>query len=898
MSRDPAPIEGPPRVSSRKRMRPAVGGNWCGARFSTGRLTVLTVTAVGLWAVIIFLPLVVLFVPAIFLSTEFVPGTPYGETADHIFPAMFRSFGLAGIIASVAIVLGWIPGRLLGTCRTHKDLLLLLLLAPLVLPQYVLYYAWTLLLSPTTRLGGYLSSKPELARFVGTFSSCLVLILWYWPLAALLIAQGWRNIDRQIWDSASLDADSFGIFKKITLPLLARPLLLAFGVCFVMSLSEFATFHLAGVNTIGTELAVLYQLTGSTNSVARAAWPVAGAALVLAIILGRSSHSWVVSAPPLSPPRADQTWQWTVLFALIAISLVVPVALLVMNVTSTQALQQFLILHQDELGWSLAIAVVAAVMAHLIAFGALWLERGPYRLPRQRLWLRSSSRHAFDPTETSSATVLRVGLLSLLVRTSIFVAMFVPASLVSVSMVKMLAACPAGSTEVGIALRQSWLIVSAGQASRFAGVALILLLLTRYAYERHLSEMASLDGASGLATWWHVNLPHTWPIFVGTFILIVMFSVTELSATMVLLPPGLPNFAQTLLNQMHYARDQQVIASCLVLVCLFLILAAVVVLLLRVIRMRRLRLTLVDLGAVILVGFVLCLAGCDNRTHSTSGGPKIVMAFGRTGSGPGEFMYPRAIDIASDNSVFVVDKTGRIQRLSLEGKPLNVIKMPLIEAGKPTGLSVAPNGNLYVADTHYHRVVIFSPDGVVLDEFGRFGQENGCFIYPTDVAFSDGRIFVSEYGGNDRISVFTDQGDFLYCFGSPGDGHGQLSRPAAVCVDARRKHLYVADACNHRIAIYDLDGGLLGYIGSAGRGPGQLRYPYDLALLPEGTLVLCEYGNNRIQLFDPDGHTLGVYGSAGRQLGQLAYPWGIAVDGRRRAFIVDAGNNRIQVWQL
>ena len=77
-----------------------------------------------------------------------------------------------------------------------------------------------------------------------------------------------------------------------------------------------------------------------------------------------------------------------------------------------------------------------------------------------------------------------------------------------------------------VELRQAWYVVSAGQAARFAGVALILLLLTRYPHERQLSEMASLDGASSFAAWWHVHLPHTWPVFVGTFILMVMFSIT------------------------------------------------------------------------------------------------------------------------------------------------------------------------------------------------------------------------------------------------------------------------------------------------------------------------------------------------------------------------------------
>ena len=108
----------------------------------------------------------------------------------------------------------------------------------------------------------------------------------------------------------------------------------------------------------------------------------------------------------------------------------------------------------------------------------------------------------------------------------------------------------------------------------------------------------------------------------------------------------------------------------------------------------------------------------------------------------------------------------------------------------------------------------------------------------------------------------------------------------------------MADACNHRIAKYNLDGQLQGYMGSAGRGEGELRYPYDLALMADGSLLVCEFGANRLQVFSPAGESLGVVGVAGRRLGQLAYPWGVAVDEDDRAYVVDAGNNRVQIWQL
>ena len=299
--------------------------------------------------------------------------------------------------------------------------------------------------------------------------------------------------------------------------------------------------------------------------------------------------------------------------------------------------------------------------------------------------------------------------------------------------------------------------------------------------------------------------------------------------------------------------------------------------------------------AVVVCGFVW---GCESQAARPRA-PEVVGAFGSTGRGAGEFLYPRAIAAAADGTQFVVDKTGRVQRFDAAGKRLGAFRMPQIEAGKPVGLSVGPDGNLYVADTHYHRVMVFTPDGRPVRSFGRFGEADGCFIYPTDVAFdAAGRIFVGEYGGNDRINVFSREGVFLYSFGKPGDGSGEFARPAALCFDRSCGRLYVADACNHRIAMYTPRGELLGYIGSAGSGQGQLRYPYDLAMLADGRLVVCEYGNNRLQVFAADGAPRGTYGCAGRALGQLAYPWGVTVGQGRKAYVVDAGNNRVQIWQL
>ncbi len=554
----------------------------------------------------------------------------------------------------------------------------------------------------------------------------------------------------------------------------------------------------------------------------------------------------------------------------------IPVTILVYFLPGVGPLKQFLGLHADELKWSLLCSAGAAGLALLVAGAAMDLARP--RPGKARRWRRVQS------------AVIQITML---------LAMFLPPAVTSCAMLKLVAAL-----HLPAEVRMSWPVFAAGLSLRYAALAMVLLWFANISQSRQLDEMAATDGCSAAQAWWHVHLPRNWPLAAGAGALVIMLCMTEIPATSMLLPPGLPSFAQSLLNQMHYVRDEHVIAACLVLVGAYLVLLAPLVLVMRLVARRSAGTAPSSVRPTLLLAIGLCgalaLGGCQSKDDS--GAPKVAGCVGRTGSGQGEFIYPRAIDLAADGSLWIADKTGRIQHLTADGGFLGEIRMPLTQDGKPTGITVGPDGNVYVADTHYHRVMVYAPDGKLVREFGRNGTGDGEFIFPTDVAFitkgGQTRILVSEYGGNDRVSIFDSDGKFIRSFGTPGEGEGQFSRPAAIAVDAPRGVIYIADACNHRIAVYDLDCKLKGYIGAAGTQPGQMRYPYGLALRPGGDLAVCEFGNNRVQVLSPEGRSLRILGAAGRQLGQLAYPWALVVDGQKRAYVVDAGNNRVQIWQL
>jgi NHL repeat-containing protein len=325
---------------------------------------------------------------------------------------------------------------------------------------------------------------------------------------------------------------------------------------------------------------------------------------------------------------------------------------------------------------------------------------------------------------------------------------------------------------------------------------------------------------------------------------------------------------------------------------------------------------------------LLGIAGCNRIPDG--GAIDADLVFGDVGLSNGQFSYPRAID-AGVGSVVVVDKSARVQRFDADtGDFLGGFRMPEWKLGKPTGVTLGPSIDdplrtvIYVADTHYHRVAVYPlPDDPDVDartisepelSFGEYGVEDGQFVYLTDVALlldqagAVERIYVSEYGGNDRISVFTvdrsgEDGAavrFLFSFGTFGDGPGvvgtreaEFERPQALAIDHERRELFMLDNNNHRIGTFTLEGELIGWIGVE---PGQAEFlnPQGFVLLEGRRALVTEFLGNRVQVVDLEtGASLGSYGHAGRLDGELASPWGVAMVGRD-AFVLDSGNNRVQ----
>lgn len=297
---------------------------------------------------------------------------------------------------------------------------------------------------------------------------------------------------------------------------------------------------------------------------------------------------------------------------------------------------------------------------------------------------------------------------------------------------------------------------------------------------------------------------------------------------------------------------------------------------------------------VIMTAFVLLCAGCmDGPTGILEVSEFDVWVVPRDGS---RIPSPRALYTADDDTVYALDNAGRVLVYSPSGDIKQTWHMPDFEVGRPEGVIRLRDGRVAVADTHYHRVVFFHPDGSVESTIGAKGRGEGQFVYPVAIAQDpNGFIYVGEYGDRQRIQKFTSTGQFVTQFGEQGIEPGQFQRPSGIIwIDG---HIYAVDAFNNRIQVFRDTGEFESILEVTDPEKPDaavaLDFPYDIRATNEGRLYVIENKGSRVTVLKTDGTLVGRYGTPGRGLGQFFNPWGITVMSDGRILIADTGNHRI-----
>lgn len=204
--------------------------------------------------------------------------------------------------------------------------------------------------------------------------------------------------------------------------------------------------------------------------------------------------------------------------------------------------------------------------------------------------------------------------------------------------------------------------------------------------------------------------------------------------------------------------------------------------------------------------------------------------------GEGMFAFPHAFTVDADGNVWASDANASETVLGLSARGANGVMrgqqvfkfspdgkvlMTLGKAGVggnapdtfdgPTGIAVAPNGEIFVTDGHgkNDRVVKFSKEGRFIKTWGRHGSGPGEFDQPHDISIggSQGRVFIADRSNN-RVQIFDQEGNFIAAW-------KQFGRPSAVYV-SRDDTLYASDSQSNSKVNAGMARGI--YVGSARDG--------------------------------------------------------------------------------
>ena len=216
---------------------------------------------------------------------------------------------------------------------------------------------------------------------------------------------------------------------------------------------------------------------------------------------------------------------------------------------------------------------------------------------------------------------------------------------------------------------------------------------------------------------------------------------------------------------------------------------------------------------------------------------------------------------------------------------------------QPSDVVVGKQNRLYVLDGVHSQVKVFSYQGNFLFAFGSKGEGNGQFQFPLGLGIDEqDTIYVAD-SGNHRVQLFDYSGKFIRSFAVTRKEGTQLPDPTDVAVNSRKNRCYVVDNDNHAILAYTLDGSqFVTQWGTRGEARGEFRYPFFIAVGKNNTVTVVDVVNTRAQIFDPEGKFVSELGGWGVDRGQFYRPKGVAMDESNRIFVSDSVLGVIQVF--
>ncbi|MBI5576330.1 MAG: NHL repeat-containing protein [Deltaproteobacteria bacterium] len=216
-----------------------------------------------------------------------------------------------------------------------------------------------------------------------------------------------------------------------------------------------------------------------------------------------------------------------------------------------------------------------------------------------------------------------------------------------------------------------------------------------------------------------------------------------------------------------------------------------------------------------------------------------------------------------------------------------------VNLAAPSAIAIDSSGGIYVSESGKNRLLVFSPEGVYLNQLTGLDKPLGVAVG------ANGRIYVCN-SGRKNVEVYGSGLNLLFRLGA---GNGEFDLPVGVALGITG-NIYVADAKASIVKVYLADGTYGFSFGGEGNDDGRFNYPTSISIdrITEDVIVsdlqvtLTGIRGARIQVFDKNGTFKRKFGSFGQGEGLLTKPVGTAVDTNGRIYVSDAYQHIVEVF--
>ena len=201
---------------------------------------------------------------------------------------------------------------------------------------------------------------------------------------------------------------------------------------------------------------------------------------------------------------------------------------------------------------------------------------------------------------------------------------------------------------------------------------------------------------------------------------------------------------------------------------------------------------------------------------------KYLSGFGQRCSGK-RLKLPQSVAFSISGDVVVIDRA----KITLCTEKGHFLRYFWSHTKNPYSVSVTRDGRAIVCDSDNALVKVLSPNGEALLQSLGDPYEYGS---PSFAIHHQDRFFVS-YGEEHCVSVFDDDGTFLYDIGAEEDNNEKLNAPLGLAVD-KFNNLIVCDSNAGRLQVFTLEGRYLTTITG-------FESPQFVAVSKDGHLYIC-----------------------------------------------------------